>query len=147
VATVRTLINGPPEQVFAVLSDPAVYADWIVGSDTIRDADAMWPAVGSKFHHRIGIGLLKVNDHTEVVEMEPPVKLVLHARARPLGTALVTLLLAPAGGRTRVTMRETAGDALSCLALNPATDWLVHLRNREALRRLKRIVESRSLEQ
>jgi uncharacterized protein YndB with AHSA1/START domain len=71
VPTTRTLIHVPPEQVFAVLADPAAYADWVVGSDTIRDADPTWPAVGSKFHHRVGIGLLKVNDHTEVVEVDP----------------------------------------------------------------------------
>lgn len=74
--------------------------------------------------------------------MQPPHKLVLHVRARPLGTALVTLLLEPEGDGTRVTMHETAGDALSRLAINPLTDWLVHHRNVESLRRLKRIAET-----
>jgi uncharacterized protein YndB with AHSA1/START domain len=142
VATNRTTIATPPERVFAVLLDPENYADWVVGSDVIRDVDANWPAVGSRFHHRVGTGPLKVKDHTEVVEIAPPAKLVLHARARPLGTAMVTLLLTPTAGGTTVTIRETAGDALSHLAINPLTDWLVHLRNRESLRRLKRIAET-----
>jgi uncharacterized protein YndB with AHSA1/START domain len=135
-------IDAPPERVFAVLARPEAYADWVVGSDTIRDADPNWPATGSRFHHRVGIGPFKVNDHTEVIELDPPRKLVLHARARPLGTALVSLLLEPQGDGTRVTMHETAGDALSKLAINPLTDWLVHHRNVESLRRLKRIAES-----
>jgi uncharacterized protein YndB with AHSA1/START domain len=135
-------IDTPPERVFAVLARPEPYADWVVGSDTIRDADPNWPATGSRFHHRVGVGPFKVQDHTEVIEVEPPRKLVLHARARPLGTALVSLLLEPQGDSTRVTMHETAGDALSKLAINPLTDWLVHHRNVESLRRLKRIAES-----
>ena len=72
----------------------------------------------------------------------PPHRLVMHARARPLGTARVTMLLAERDGGTAVTMIEVAGDRLSRLALNRLTDPLVHLRNAEALRRLKRIVET-----
>lgn len=142
MATTHNQIDAPPERVFAVLADPKSYADWVVGSDAIRDADPNWPAVGSRFHHRVGVGPLKVNDHTEVVDVEPPRRIVLHARARPAGTALVTLRLEPRDGGTYVTMRETAGDALSHLAINPLTDRLVHMRNVESLRRLKRIAET-----
>lgn len=142
MATTHQQISAPPERVFAVLSDPQSYGDWVVGSDTIRDADPAWPAAGSRFYHRVGVGPFKLNDHTEVLEVDPPRRLVLHARARPLGTAKVTLLLTPQGDATLVTMREEAGDPLSRLAINPLTDWLVHHRNVESLRRLKRIAET-----
>lgn len=142
MATNHIQLGVPPERVFAVLADPNSYGDWVVGSDTIRDADPNWPAVGSRFYHRVGIGPFKLNDHTEVVDADPPHKLVLHARARPLGTALVTMILEPRDGGTWVTMKETAGDALSLLGINPLTDWLVHLRNNESSRRLKRIAET-----
>jgi uncharacterized protein YndB with AHSA1/START domain len=143
VAITHQQIGAPVERIFAVLSDPQSYGDWVVGSDTIRDADRAWPAAGSRFYHRVGVGPLKLNDHTEVLEVDPPGKLVLHARARPLGTAKVTLLLVSQGdGTTRVTMREEAGDSLSRLGINPLTDWLVHHRNVQALRRLKRIAET-----
>jgi hypothetical protein len=66
----------------------------------------------------------------------------MQAKARPLGTAKVSLLLAEHEGETDVTMVEVAGDRLSRLALNRLTDPLIHLRNAEALRRLKRIVET-----
>jgi uncharacterized protein YndB with AHSA1/START domain len=141
VATNRQHMTVAPETVFAVLADPFSYGHWVVGSDTIRDADPHWPAVGSRFHHRVGAGPLKVNDHTDVVEVAAPRRLVLHARARPLGTALVTLTLEPHAGGTDVTMREQAGDLLSHLGINPLTDWMVHLRNTESLRRLKRLAE------
>ena len=143
MATTHQKISVPPERVFAVLSDPRSYGHWVVGADTIRDADPAWPAKGSRFYHRVGMGPLKLNDHTEVLEVDPPRKLVLHARARPLGTAKVTLLLSPQGDATHVTMREEAGDPLSRLAINPLTDWLVHHRNVESLRRLKGIAETR----
>jgi hypothetical protein len=67
---------------------------------------------------------------------------VLHARARPVGTALVTLELETRAGGTAVTMTETAGDPLSRLAINRLTDPLVHARNVKSLRRLKRIAET-----
>jgi uncharacterized protein YndB with AHSA1/START domain len=142
MATTRTQIAASPDEVFAALANPENYGDWVVGSDTIRDADPAWPKVGSRFHHRVGVGLLKVNDHTEVLEVEPPHRLVMHARARPLGSAKITMLLTEGDGGTYVTMIEVAGDLLSSLTLNRLTDPLIHLRNVEALRRLKRIVET-----
>jgi uncharacterized protein YndB with AHSA1/START domain len=142
MATTRTQIAASADEVFAVLANPENYGDWVVGSDTIRDADPTWPKVGSRFHHRIGFGLLKVNDCTEVLAVDPPRRLVMHAKARPLGTAKVTMVLSERDGGTDVTMVEVAGDRLSRLALNRLTDPLIHLRNVEALRRLKRIVET-----
>jgi uncharacterized protein YndB with AHSA1/START domain len=142
MATNRRLIRASPERIFEVFDGASAYADWVVGSDKIRDTDPDWPAVGSRFHHRVGVGPFKLNDHTQVIERDPPRKLVLHARARPFGTAKVTMLLEPAEAGTFVTMEEIAGDALSRLAINPLTDWMVHLRNEEALRRLARIAET-----
>lgn len=142
MATTHAQIAAAPERVFAVLADPAYYADWVVGSHSVRDADSSWPEVGSRFYHRVGFRLLKVNDHTEVLDVDPPVRLVMHARARPAGTARVTMLLAAQAGGTYVTMTETAGDRLSRLAINRLTDPLVRLRNVKSLRRLKRIAET-----
>ncbi len=138
----NTLIAVSPDELFEVLSNPMVYGDWVVGSHSIRDADEAWPAVGSRFYHRVGAGPFTVNDHTEVVEVERPRRLVLHARARPLGTAKVELQLDPHEGGTRVTMIESAGDLLSRVGINPLTDPLVHIRNRISLRRLRRIAQT-----
>ncbi|HSO97803.1 MAG TPA: SRPBCC domain-containing protein [Solirubrobacteraceae bacterium] len=142
MATNEAEFSVPPARVFEVLSDPEVYADWVVGSHSIRDADPDWPAVGARFHHRVGAGPFTVNDHTEVLEVDPPSRLVLRARARPFGTAIVKLSIAPSGNGCRVTMIEVAGDPLSKLVLNRLTDSLVHVRNVESLRRLQRICET-----
>lgn len=128
--------------MFEVLSDPEVYGDWVVGSHSIRGADNTWPAVGSRLHHRVGAGPFTIKDNTEVLEVDPPGRLVLRARARPLGTAIVKLVIAPRGTGSHVTMVETSGDPLSKLVLNRLTDPLVHRRNVESLRRLQRICET-----
>jgi uncharacterized protein YndB with AHSA1/START domain len=133
------LIAASPERVFAVLSDPDSYGHWVVGSDTIRDADDGWPAVGTRFHHRVGFGPLKINDHTEVLAADPPSRLELKAKARPLGTAHVILTLERRGGGTLVTMIENGGDPLTKLVFNPLTHLLVRGRNAESLRRLEEL--------
>jgi uncharacterized protein YndB with AHSA1/START domain len=126
----------PIKRVFAVLADPKTYAYWVVGSDSVRDADASWPAVGAKLHHRVGVGPFKLNDNTEVLELVEPVHLTLQARARPLGTARVVLDLVDLGDRTHVTMVEGPGDHFSRLLHNPIADFILRRRNDEALRRL-----------
>src|SRR6478735_2961726 len=129
-------INAPPATVFAVLGDPDNYADWVVGARKIRDADAHFPAVGSRFHHQIGVPPLVLNDHTEVLENESPSRLVLRAKTRPFGTARVDLQLRLEGAGTRVCMTEVAGDTPSRLLLNRVSDPLVHARNVKSLQRL-----------
>ena len=139
----ETEMTVPPERVFEVLSDPESYAYWVVGSSKIRDADARWPAPGSRFHHRVGMGPIGVNDHTEVLDSQPPERLKLRARARPLGTAIVTLHIRATPAGSHVVMTEDAGDPLSRIGINPLTQWALHLRNVESLRRLKKLAERR----
>ena len=140
----ETTIRATPDEIFDVLSDGRSYGHWVVGSKEIRDVDAGFPAVGSRFHHRVGIGPLSMPDHTEVLACERPRRLELKAKARPLGTAHVTLeLLALPDGTTKVTLVEDAGDPLSRLIFLPFTHLLVRGRNVESLRRLKAMVEGR----
>lgn len=139
----QRLIPASPERVFAVLAAPDSYAYWVVGSDVIRDADAGWPAVGTRFHHRVGWGPLKVNDHTEVIASDPPRRLELHAKARPLGTAHVVLELERRGGGTLVTMVEEAGDRFTRLVFFGLTHLIVRGRNKESLRRLEELALQR----
>ncbi len=140
------VIEAPAEQVFAVLADAGSYEHWVVGSDAILDADPGFPAPGTSFRHRVGGGPLKVRDHTDVADANPPYRLELIARARPLiGNAHVTMLVEPRGPASAyVTMIERAADLPTRLVLNPLTDPLVHLRNAESLRRLKRMAEERA---
>ncbi len=140
----HAVIEAAPDTVFDVLTDPDDYPRWVVGASDIRDLDPDWPAVGSAFHHRIGLGPLTVPDRTTVVEIERPRRLVLQARARPAGTARITLELEASGSDTRVTLVEDPGDLLTRLVFTPLVHLAVRVRNAESLRRLKRLVELRS---
>ena len=134
----------PPAAVWDALADPSTYADWVVGSKRIRATDAAWPAPGSRFHHTVGVGPLSVDDHTESLEADAPRRLRLRAKARPLGTAQVTLELAPSEGGTYVRMTENP-DGLSCvLGLNPVVHLLTMARNAESLRRLEQVARRRA---
>jgi uncharacterized protein YndB with AHSA1/START domain len=139
VATSHIQIDLPPERVWAVLATPATYADWVIGANTIRGADSNWPEQGSRFYHRVGFGPFKIEDHTEVIESDPSRHLVLRARARPAGTAIVDLRLEPLDDGAYVTMIEEPGDPLSHLGINRLTDPLVRKRNDISLCRLKDI--------
>lgn len=138
----RVHIHATPEQVFAILSDPENYPKWVVGAAGIRDQDGEFPAVGSRFHHKVGSWPVGVKDHTEVLEVEAPHRLVLKAKARPLGTATIELDLRESADGTEVRMEEVPGDRLTSLFVgNPVADTALRLRNAEALSRLKRLVE------
>ncbi len=90
----------PPETVWDVLASPGGYGYWVVGSKLIRDADPDWPAPDSKFHHTIGFGPFTVSDHTVSLEARRPDLLCIRAKARPFGTARVTLTMTPRDGGT-----------------------------------------------
>lgn len=136
-------INVPPARVFDVLSDPGNYPKWVVGARKIRRADPEFPAVGSRFHHQVGVAPLVLNDHTEVLTNDAPSRLVLRAKTRPFGTARVDLGLAAEGAGTRVRMTENAGDTPSKVLLNRLSDPLIHARNERSLGRLRRLAENR----
>jgi NAD(P)-dependent dehydrogenase (short-subunit alcohol dehydrogenase family)/uncharacterized protein YndB with AHSA1/START domain len=138
----RVHIHASPGKVFAVLSDPECYPRWVVGAAGVRDYDEGFPAVGSRFHHKVGSWPVGLKDHTEVTEIDPPRRIVLKAKARPLGTASIAIDLAESAGGTELTMEEVPGDRLtSLLAANPVADTVLRVRNAEALARLKRLVE------
>ena len=136
-------VSAPPEAVFAVLSDPFTYAQWVVGCKEIRRVDGDWPEPGATFHHSVGLGPLTVRDTTSVEVCEPGRRLVLRARARPTGVARVEFELAGLDGGTRVIQTERPIEGPTARLHNPVQDWLIDRRNREGLRRLKQLVERR----
>ncbi len=129
----------PPEAVWSALSDPGGYGYWVVGSKVIRDADPGWPAPGSKFHHTIGFGRFELSDHTESLEARAPHLLRMRAKARPFGTARVTLEMTAKDGGTVVRMSENPDGPTAVLSLSPLTHVLTKLRNAESLMRLEEL--------
>jgi uncharacterized protein YndB with AHSA1/START domain len=141
VARNEVFISAPPEAVYKLLSDPATYGDWVVGSSEIRHADEDWPRPGALFGHSVGVSPLRLRDRTEVLDAEPPVMLKLRAHARPLPSATITFQLQPEGEGTRMTMIETPSHRLLSLLAGPLGHGLLAARNRETLRRLKELAE------
>ncbi len=140
----QTHIDAPPERVFAVLADWRAYGHWVVGSHHVRGVDPGFPAAGTQFYPVVGIGPLRLPGATKVLEVDPPSRLVLHAKVPPLGTAINELRLEAAeGGGTTVHFREDPGDRLSAFVFSPLTHLLVRGRNTESLRRLKELAEDR----
>ena len=141
MATTTTHVDASPERVFAVLSDPRSYEYWVVGSKEIRHWDPDFPAVGTSFHHTFLIGPIPIRDRTTVLEVDPPRRLVLRARARATGIAHVTLDLEPTDGGTQVSITEVPVEGLAARLHNPFQKKLIQIRNVESLRRLKKLAE------
>ena len=136
-------VSATPERVFEVLRDPACYPRWVVGAKRFRSPTPASPRPARASTTPWGSGRSSSKDHTQVLEFDAPRRVVLKARARPAGTATVTIEVRPEDGGSRVTMSEGPGDALSRLFFNPLTDPLVRRRNDESLRRLRALVERR----
>ena len=143
MARTATHVAATPERVWAVLADPPAYERWIVGCRDVRRWDPHWPAPGSAFHHTFLLGPLPIKDTTSVLEAEPERKLVLRARARPVGVARVTIVLTAERDGTRVEIAEWPVEGPPAALHNPLQDWLINRRNDESLRRLRTLAERR----
>ena len=137
-------IDAPPESVWEVLADAHSYDEWVVGTRRIRRADAAWPAVGSRLHHTVGIGPLTLRDSSEVLESDPPRRLVLRAKVRSIGVLRVEIDLKPVGERgTHLTLQEYVEGGPLRLA-GPLGDAGAQGRMELGVRRLKDLVEARA---
>ena len=140
----ETEIEATAEQVWAVLTDAYAFPDWVVGARRIRAVDEGWPQPGAAFYHEVGGWPLRIKDNTKVRELVPPSRLVLEARARPAGIALVTLLLEErAPGCTIATIVEDPIAGPAKLVPKPIMDAMTKARNAESMRRLRNLVEER----
>jgi hypothetical protein len=141
---VRRRFNCSPEQVFAVLHDGWIYPVWVVGASRMRDVDDGWPAPGTKLHHSFGVWPLVIDDSTEVLEFQPGRRLVLEARGWPVGKARVDITVEPDGDGSLVSIAEDVTDGPAKLVPEPIRVTGIDVRNRETLRRLAYLAESRT---
>jgi uncharacterized protein YndB with AHSA1/START domain len=143
VPPISRTTTASPEQVFRVLSAPPTYAHWVVGSRSIESHDADWPAARTRFKHTQGIRPLLIHDETESVTCDPPHRLELTVKARPMLVARVVILLEPSGTGTHMTFEEQPVSGLAApLLRTPPGKLLTQLRNRVSLRRLARLAEA-----
>ena len=142
MTVVRRRTTAPPDAVFAVLADGWRYADWVVGAKTIRHVDDAWPAVGSRFHHEVGVGPVEIRDSSVCEALGPGHAISLRARAFPAGSARVRIVLEAAGdGGTEIVLAEHPLEGFARRFDNPLQRAALRLRNVESLRRLARLAE------
>ena len=138
-AEVRTTIPASPEAVFAVLSDPTTYPDWLAGAQHIDRVDPAFPNEGSSFDHEVGPSEdLTVSDDSKALIDDPPHRLQLEVHVGPV-TGLVDFRLEPDGEGTEVVFRESLSGRLG-LAM-PVARPVIHLRNQASLDRLRKRFE------
>jgi uncharacterized protein YndB with AHSA1/START domain len=135
-------VEASPQRVFAVLSDPQAYPRWVGGAKDAHDDDPRFPEPGSSFEYEVGVGPLTLHDRTEVVDSDPPHRLVLRANLRDVGAFLIHLDLRPERTGTRIEMREEP-EGGGVLVDNPVTDAAIRLRNAYSLEKLKALAEAR----
>jgi uncharacterized protein YndB with AHSA1/START domain len=135
--------DDPPERTWEVLSEPRAYGFWVTGAHGVHEADPDWPAVGATFRHTQGIPPLVISDTTSVLRSDPPRRIELEARVRPLLIARVTVAIEPEGDGSRVVMEEQAtGGLLAPLMRLPGAGALIRARNTESLRRLRKMAKA-----
>ena len=145
MAVVHRDLSVPPAKVFDVLADGWLYGLWVVGASHIRAVDAGWPGVGSRIHHAFGAWPMLVRDSTEVLESDPPRRLVLQARAWPAGQARIDLTMDPVGEQgCRLGIDEYPVSGVGAVLHNPLADKLLYRRNVESLARLAALAEGRA---
>jgi uncharacterized protein YndB with AHSA1/START domain len=138
-AEARTTIAAGPEQIYAVLTDPDTYPDWLAGAQHIRHVDADFPNPGTRFDHQVGPAeAVTVDDDSKALIDDPPHRFQLEVHVGPV-TGLVDFRLRPTGEGTEVVFRESLTGRLG-LAM-PVARAILHARNKASLERLKRHFE------
>lgn len=137
----QTVVDAPRGEVFEILLDAATYPAWVAGTKRLARIEPEWPAQGSAFWIKFAGGARE--DKTEIVEVSPPERVVLRPHVRPFGITRVVLELESRGTVTKISMHETMEWPTPTL-LQVVGDILLYFRNVQALRRLKRLAESRA---
>lgn len=141
MAVRHRLIHAAPHQVWDVLSDPALYADWVVGTSDSRPARGAWPELGSALEYTVRIGPWTGSGTTVVRRVDAPAELELEVDSGSVGTARVAIEIRPWGEESLVIVDEHPLRGMGGALHNAAFDALIQLRHRDMLRRLAGVVE------
>ncbi|MFC9817004.1 SRPBCC family protein [Streptomyces virginiae] len=141
MAVRHQLVRRPPHRVWAVLADPALYGEWVVGPSQSSPLDDSWPAPGSRLRYTVRLGPWSAEGTTTVRHQEAGKELELEAAFKSLGTARIFLQLRPWGEETLVVCDEHPLRGLGGSLHNSASEAVLQLRHRGMLARLARLVE------
>ncbi|GHJ98116.1 polyketide cyclase [Streptomyces sp. NE5-10] len=105
--TVRhQLIRKPPAEAWSVLSDGALCACRVVGSDESWNRDGRWPDEGTEIGYARRFGPLEDQDRTVARAYEPGRRLELEPMAGRSGSARIAITVEPWGPDTLVIVDE-----------------------------------------
>lgn len=140
-----TEVAASADVVWAVLADPRQYDRFVVGTKRIRRFEPAWPDRCASLHHTVGIGPAVLRDVTTVISAHRPHVLRLHACLRAIAVSEITFTLEETGSaEARVSIEEHPVARLAGRTWSRPFDALLWVRNRELLRRLRRIAEHRA---
>lgn len=144
MAVLNVLVDRDPSQVWDVLSDGRSYAEWVVGTKHIKEADPRWPELGSRIEYSVGVGRWTIEDITTVRLVEPGQRLELEAQAGWLGSARISIVLLPWGeGQTLVILDEHPLTGPGATWHTALVDVVLRIRNQRMVRSLARLVHER----
>ncbi|MGW3661886.1 SRPBCC family protein [Streptomyces sp. NPDC005141] len=135
------VIERPPEAVWAVLEDPQLYGEWVVGTSASRRLDHRWPHVGAALEYSVSLGRWSYEGRTTVRRFERRRWLELEADSGRLGTARIAIEVRSWGSHSLVIMDEHPLRGLGGTLHIAPLDVLIQLRHRSMLARLAELVE------
>ncbi|MER7661489.1 MULTISPECIES: SRPBCC family protein [unclassified Streptomyces] len=135
------VIEHSPEAVWAVLENPDLYGEWVVGTTASRPLDDRWPHVDAALEYQVSLGPWSYEGRTTVRRFEPPQWLELEAHSGRLGTARIAIEVRPWGAHTLVIVDEHPLRGLGGTLHTAPLDLLIQLRHRTMLPRLAETVE------
>lgn len=140
--TVQRHVDAPPSAVASVLEDGWSYASWVVGTARIRAVSPGWPTPQARLHHSVGLWPALLSDETVCREYEPGRRLVLVAKGRPFGEAVVDIEIEPDDEGCTVSISEDAATSgIRSVVPQAVRNPMIKARNTETLRRLALLAE------
>jgi uncharacterized protein YndB with AHSA1/START domain len=140
VARNRIYIDRTPEEVFDFLEQIEGYPSWVPGAKRVPEVEESWPKIGAEYRHVVGWGPFEATDTGTIVRFERPHRISLDVNVPYVGVAQVDIDVESSGEGSLVTLEERMDSthASTRSLFEPG----LHLRNADALRRLKSLVEA-----
>jgi Polyketide cyclase / dehydrase and lipid transport len=141
MAVRHQLIKRSRDDVWSVLADRELYADWVAGTSSSHGGEGDWPAEGSSLDYTVSLGPWSLAGRTVVRQEERPARLALEVDSGRLGSARVDIEIRPWGEDSLVIVDEHPLTGPGGLLHNVAVDAMLQVRHRRMLARLAEVVE------
>ncbi|MFG1809509.1 SRPBCC family protein [Streptomyces sp. NPDC049040] len=135
------LIKRPRDDVWSVLSDRDLYAEWVPGTSGSHPGEGDWPEEGATLRYSVRAGPWSLHGTTVVREERRPERLALEIDSGALGTARIDIEIRRWGRDSLVIADEHPLTGPAGTLHNAALDVVLQMRHRRMLARLADLVE------